>query len=378
MAGWRVVLSLRFGVGWGRLGVMRLWIGLAVLGSGLAGGMGMGADEPAEMAGKWRTLSEELPTWSHGATGLRFPVRFGGYVMKGVFDFEAPAGDHLVRYENAELQSRGDVFLVKRDPAPKEKAAVEGAIHEALIEAVDDLFKMAEQGRYDELKEEGSLEGKIEIWKAEAIPLMVQRLSATRIDGKGQEAKRTPMRLWYGSTVFGGYVVTMRHMRPVETGEKGEADMKAFVEGMTRVVKDPALRKEVVPAMEAFVKAPLSESGQEAAKIVLGYLDNSPMVPVLLPAPPLTVWADEMEKLVANSGSQLLRAYVISGALAALNEKDSRSCLTLACQQVVRVYLEIQRLKPEIQHPGFEAMAKAVERGEVAVWFQKEMAAAAK
>jgi hypothetical protein len=130
--------------------------------------------------------------------------------------------------------------------------------------------------------------------------------------------------------------------------------------------------------MEVFVKNPLTKEGQEAAKIVLGYLDNSPMVPVLVPQPPLTTWADEMEKMVPNSGSQMLRAYVISGALAALDDKDSRNCLTLACQQVVRVYLEVQRLKSTVQHPGLEDMTKAVERGEVAAWFEKQLAEAAK
>jgi hypothetical protein len=51
--------------------------------------------------------------------------------------------------------------------------------------------------------------------------------------------------------------------------------------------------------------------------------------------------------------------------------------LTLACQQVVRVYLEVQRLKPIIAHPALEEMTKAVERGEVAVWFEKQLAEAA-
>jgi hypothetical protein len=185
------------------------------------------------------------------------------------------------------------------------------------------------------------------------------------------------VKIWYGSSVFEGHVILMRHIRPAETGDKGEADMKSFVESMTRILKDPSLRKEVRPAMELYVQNPLTKEGQEAAKIVLGYLENSPMVPVLVPQPPLTTWAAEMEKIVPNSGSQMLRAYVISGALAALNDKDSRRCLTLACQQVVRVYLEIKRLKPTVWHEGLEDMTKAVERGEVAVWFEKQLAEAA-
>jgi len=206
---------------------------------------------------------------------------------------------------------------------------------------------------------------------------MVQQLAATRIETKGEKTLHVPLKIWYGATVYEGHVILIRHMRPKAAGDKGLEDMKSFVDSMMRVIKDPALRKEVWPAMEAYVKNPLTESGQEAAKLVLGYLDKSPMVPVLVPQPPLTVWADEMEKVVPNSGTQMLRAYVISGAYAALNDKDSRTCLTLACQQVVRVYLEVQRLKPIIAHPALEEMTKAVERGEVATWFEKQLAEAA-
>ena len=361
---------------------MKRWIfGVWCLTAGWGGGLGaQTADkaEKSETGGKWNPPPVNQPAWTHAATALRFPVSFTDYAMQGVMDFEGKPGDHLVRYENAALQARGDVFVQKKEPAPKDNEAVLAAIHETLIQAVDDLVGMAEAGRYDELKDEGSLEGKIDLWKSDPIPLLVQKLAATRIEKKDDKEVKVPLKIWYGSTVFQGHVILIRHMRAAESGDKGEADMKAFVESMTRILKDPSLREEVRPAMETYVKNPLTKEGQEAAKIVLGYLDNSPMVPVLVPQPPLTTWADEMEKIVPNSGSQMLRAYVVSGALAALDDKDSRSCLTLACQQVVRVYLEIQRLKPTVRHPGLEDMARAVERGEVAGWFEKQIADAAK
>lgn len=333
--------------------------------------------EGAESGGKWKAPPESMPAWTHTATGLRFPVDFMSYRMRGIMDFSSIPGDQLVRYESGEAQARGDVFIQKKDPSPTTQEAVTEAINGALIMAVEDLLKMADSGRYEDIETEESLEGKIEIWKSEAIPLMVQQLAGTRVERKDDKDVKTALKIWYGATVFKGHVILIRHMRPKAAGDKGLEDMKSFVESMMRVIKDPALRKEIMPAMEAYVKDPLTESGQEAAKIVLGYLDKSPMVPVLVPQPPLTVWADEMEKVVPNSGAQMLRAYVISGAFAAMNDKDSRSCLTLACQQVVRVYLEVQRLKPIIAHPALEEMTKAVERGEVATWFEKRLAEAA-
>ncbi len=333
--------------------------------------------EDSGVQGKWNPPPANLPAWELKALGLRFPTAFSGYVMQGVFDFAGEPGSHIVRYENAAARSRGDIFIRHKEPAPMDKEAVEAAINDTLIQAMEDLFSMADQGRYTELKEEGPLQGQIELWKRDSLPLMIQRLAATRIGKKDDREEKVPLKLWYGCTVYEGRVILIRHMRPAGEGEKGENDMKFFVDAVLRVIKDPSLRPEMRTAMETFVSAPLTESGQEAAKIVLGYLDNSPMVPVLMPAPPLTTWAEEMEKTVPNSGSQILRAYVISGALAALDGKENRTCLTLACQQVVRIYLEIQRLQPSARHEGLEQLARAVERGEAAAWIEKQMADAA-
>jgi hypothetical protein len=329
-----------------------------------------------EGEGKWKAPPESLPAWTHAATALRFPVNFMNYRMHGIMDFSSIPGDQLVRYESGEPQARGDIFIQKKDPSPTTPEAVTAVIKEALISAVEDLLSMADSGRYEDIETEEALEGKIEIWKSDSIPLMVQQLAAARVERKDDKEVKTALKIWYGATVYQGHVILMRHLRPQASGDKGLQDMKSFVESMMRVIKDPALRKEVRPAMEAYMKDPLTESGQEAAKIVLGYLDKSPMVPVLVPQAPLTTWADEMEKLVPNSGAQMLRAYVVSGAYAALNDRDNRSSLTLACQQVLRVYLEVKRLKPVIAHPALEEMTKAVERGEVATWFEKQLAEA--
>ena len=333
--------------------------------------------EDEKTQGQWNPPPSTRPVWTSAATELRFPVTFSDYRMQGVFDFKDEPGSHIVRYESASARARGDIFIRRQEPAPTDPSAIEDAINAALIQAVDDLASMTEQGRYEDLKDDGPLEGRIELWKQDPLPLYIQQFSATRIGQREGKPEKVPLKLWYGCTVFKGHVLLIRHLRPADAADQGTADMKFFVDAILRVIKDPPLRPEMRTAMETFVRQPLTESGQEAAKIVLGYLDNSPMVPVLMPAAPLTTWADEMEKLVPNSGSQLLRGYVISGALAALNDQDHRACLTLACQQVIRIYLEIQRLNKTVIHEGLESLARMVERGEAAAWMEKQIADAA-
>ena len=154
--------------------------------------------------------------------------------------------------------------------------------------------------------------------------------------------------------------------------------MKRFVDGIFQIVKDPPLRADIMPAIHTYLVDPFSEEGHESANLVLQYLDNSPMVPVLRPAEPVTTWTDQAEKMVTGSGSQLLRAYVIGGASAALQGKDASHALTVAAQQMIRIYLKMKEKYPSFVHPALEQLKEAVHLGEGSEFLRERMEAAAK
>jgi hypothetical protein len=339
------------------------------------------AEEKAEVleaGGSWTAPPRDRPSWVSTATGLRFPLRFSDYEMRGVFSYEGAETDHIVRYESQPMRARGDVFILRSEADDSDAAAVRDAVNAAMVRVIDDILTAAERGLYDDLEDEGPLETSIDLWKKEPIPMFAQRLSATRIDRIDGKEVRTGVKIWYGTAQVSGHLVTIRHIRPSDTGEKGGDDMKFFVDAMLRVIKDPPLRAEMLTAFDSYLREPLTESGQEAGKLVLNYLDQSPMTPAMLPAPPLTTWADEMEKAIPNAGSQILRAFLIAGTRAALADQSDAECLTLACQQVARIYLEMKVRQPGLNHPGLDELTLAVERGEAASWLRARMNEAAR
>jgi len=202
---------------------------------------------------------------------------------------------------------------------------------------------------------------------------VARQVAATRIDQEDQKTVKTPLKIWIGSTFIDDRLITLRHLRPAATADKGSEAMKRFVDAIFQLLRDPGLRREILPALDAYMADPLSDIGHQSAELVLAYLDKSPMVYVLRPAPPLTDWAQAVEKIAPGSGSQLLRAFVLGGTRAVLSDQTADAALTLACQQTVRVYLHIIEKFAALRHPGLDELAHQVERGESAVWMRKQM-----
>jgi len=328
------------------------------------------------IGGVWLPPPANSPSWLSTATQLRFPKRLSDYEMVGIFRFTGTESNVIIRYHSPAMRARADIFLVRSDTPAETTEQSRELANQTLIQVIDNLFTQVEQGTYEDIEEDGSLEGKIELWNQPAAALLVQRFKATRVDSPQQgEPRRTPVKLWLGATTYQGHDITIRHIRPQETEEKGEQDMKQLIETIVAIIKDPALREELRPSFETYMRTPLTKEGQEAAELILKYLDNSPVTPVLIPTPPITTWTDEMEQAIPNSGAQLLRAYVISSATAAIEQKTEAESLNLAAQQFVRIYLELQRLNPKIQHSGIEQLVRMVERGEAASWLKKEIEA---
>ncbi|MCB1225244.1 MAG: hypothetical protein KDK99_05480 [Verrucomicrobiales bacterium] len=328
---------------------------------------------PNEPGRDWTLPPADGSPWLQQATGMRFPLHLLSYTLIGIMKYP-DSEDVLVRYESLSQRARADIFIFKLANSPKDAASKKEALQEGLSQVFTQLAQMHREGIYEDVKEDRSLSGSIPLWKEDAIPLIVREMSATRVDkAPNGVTVKSPLKLWLGLTVMADHLITIRHLRPSSTGKEGEDDMKRFFDHLMEIIKDPSLRAEIVPAINTYLQDPFSEAGHESANLIVEYLDESPTVSILRPAAPVTTWTEEAEKTVQGSGSQLLRAYVIGGASAALQGKDANTALTTAAQQMVRVYLKMKEKYPAFSHPGLDQLTDAVERGDASTWLRKQI-----
>lgn len=326
---------------------------------------------PASDQGTWAPPPADGRAWHHPETKLSFPGEVNSYLLKGVLNYADGSG-HLLRYESTGEHARADIFIFKHQGASATEEDRKHAIAQELSQVLEQLKALQDEGSYKDLKEEEALAGQIPLWKSDPVPIQVRKLSATKVVRTADRVIEAETKFWVGVTLFNGYLITLRHQRPADQGEAGEQGMKQIVEHFFQIIRDPALRVEIQPKLAEYLASPLSDAGGEAATILLGYLKETAL-PISVPAPPVTTWAEVAEKTVPGAGTHLLRGFVLGSAKAAFEDKGATECLQAATAQLSLIYRELLKQYPGLKTSDLDALAAAADKGQGALWLGKKV-----
>lgn len=322
-----------------------------------------GSASGAEPAGAWKAPAPDGSPWQHPETGLSFPQILGGYRLAA--EFRYTDGGVLIRFDSAETRARADIFLFR---ARVPTATAEDK-HRLLLKEMDtviaDLQGMAKQGRYKNIQFAEPVGKEIPLWQREALPIAIRTLTATRI-GTGQ--REGLIKQWVGITVVEGHILTIRHLRPLDTGDEGEKDMEGFIGSIFQVIKDPALRQEIRRMIDGYHNNPFTPEGDQAAAAVLAYLKQSPTLPIHVPEHPISGWLERCKAEAPGTEDHLLRAFMLGSAKAALDGADPAKCVNEGARQFARVYRHLVQQHPRIALPDMQPFITAAEKGAGATW----------
>lgn len=328
-----------------------------------------GAVCAAEPSGQWKPPAADGKQWKHDPTKLAFPAFLGNYRFAGNFDYQS--GGVLLRYESVEEQGRLDIFLFKAE-APLLTIKDQ---HRRILAEMDvvsqDMENMVKQGRYKNLTIGEPIGGELELWQKQSIPIATRIITATRIGTSEKGTEEAVVRQWLGITVLDGYIITLRHMRPANTGDAGEEAMKRLVGLVFQVIKDPALRSHIRELVDGYMADPFSENGEQAAGAVLAYLKQTPYFPINIPEDPVAGWLEHCKTVAPGTEATLLRAFMLGGAKAAFADGDAEACLTEGARQFAKVYRKLVTQYPQIARPDMEQFVDRAEKGEGYGWLKE-------
>lgn len=343
------------------------FVALTVSAAGIAA-----ADKDDENAqGTWSKPAADGKAWKHAGTGLAFPQLIGSYRLAGEFRYHT-GGGVFIRYESTEDRARADIFFF---PHPVKPASVQDAraiINTELDAVISNFQAMANQGRYKNVVLDQPADGEIPLWPDGSAPLTVRSLVATKVADTSEGRKEAQVKQWTGVTLFGGHVITIRYMHPTDTGQRGETALQNFAGAIFQVIKDPALRAEMRQMIAAYLADPLSPRGEQAASVVLAYIQKTPFVPAPIPPQPLTSWIAHFKQQSPGSEAHLLRAFVMGSAQAGLNESDPDTCLTAGAKQFLLVYDELIKQNPALKLAQVDELAAAVNKGDAAAYLKNK------
>lgn len=322
-----------------------------------------------EPDGEWQRPPADGKPWKHPGTGLSFPQLLDGYKLVGEFTYEN--GGQFVRYENLGQRARADIFLFHTsEPLNKEED-----LHRVILKEMDsvtaDLQEMSNQGRYKNIQIGDLSGGYIPLWKQPRLPMATRVVTSTRIGNSKEGVKEAIVKQWVGITVVNGYIFTVRHMRPADGGQPGEDDMKTFANAVLQLIKDPALRAEVIKLVDAYLLDPFSTNSEEAAGAVLAYLKQAPALPIHIPEEPISAWMERCKVVAPGTEDHLLRAFMLGSAKAAFEDKGTDACIDAGSRQFARVYRHLIQQSPAIALPEIEQFVVAAEKDQGSAWLKQ-------
>jgi hypothetical protein len=324
-----------------------------------------GAEEPA---GKWQAPPADGRMWKHAGTGLRFPQFIGKYRLMAEFSYDS--GGVFIRYENLEQRARGDIFFFRATGPTAQLEDRHRLILKEMDTVIADLRGMANQGRYKNIQIGDVESGQIPLWQQDPLPIATRLVTCTRIANSKEGVQEAVIKQWTGISVVNGHLFTIRHMRPADTGEPGEQDMKAFVGTVFQAIKDPPLRAEVKKMIEAYLLKPLSTESDQAAGAVLAYLNQTPFFPIQIPEYPISLWLEHCKALAPGTEDHLLRAFMLGSAKAAFDDSDANACLEAGSRQFARIYRQLVQQHPKIALPQMDQFVAAAEKDQGAAWLK--------
>lgn len=330
---------------------------------------GLSSLSAAEPSGQWIGPNVDGKAWKHTPTQLSFPNFLGDYRFTGHFEYDN--GGTLVRYENLEEQARLDIFLFKNSVPILTLNDKRLRLLSEMDIIKSDMETMAKEGRYKNLNFSEIGGGELDLWQKQSIPIATRIITATRQGISKEGSEEAVVRQWVGATLMDDYLITIRHMRPIHTGDAGEEAMKRMVGMVFQILKDPSLRTHIETLLKEYLADPFSDHGEQVSAAVLAYLKQTPYFPINIPEDPVADWLNHCKSIAPGTEDELLRAFMLGGAKAAFADGDAVACLKEGSLQFAKIYRVLVKDHPQISLPEMESFVTAAEKGEGALWMQK-------
>lgn len=328
----------------------------------------------APPAGHWTPPDPDGKPWRHEPTDLAFPATLGNHRLAGEFKYDQ-GGGRFIRYESVDERSRADIFFF---PAPSKTLTMEEKqrlILQEMDNVVKDLDAMTKEGRYRNLKIGEIGVGGIELWEKESLPMAARICEMTRVaknPDNGTE-EEVPLKQWSGIIFIDGYLITIRQMRPVTPMDNGEAGFQAFAQMVTKIIKDPPLRKGIAGLIDRYMADPLSAESVQATAAVLAYLKTASDLPISIPEYPIHDWLEHCKKVAPGTEDHLLSAFMLGSAKAALAGGNANICVNAGATQFAKIYRQLRAKHPAITLPQIDEFLAATTESKGGDWLMKYM-----
>jgi hypothetical protein len=330
------------------------------------------AKPQAEAAGAMLKLPEDGSPFHHGGSGVSYPQSLGDFRMLSLFRDKQKASGVCMTYGHPKLDIKGDIVIY---PCPTELKSVTDITpvvrkeHQKLLAEIQTPMQKAGYGE----KERSPLaEQNISLWDALGIVMTHQTLVLTPVDAKNTQLPG--LNLWIGLLLYQDYYLQISVLLPADQVAKLGPVSSELITDILQCVREPALKPKMRTLCANFVKAPFTDASRLGADTLLDVSTKSNTFKVPLPGDAMTAALNEIASRSKDASIDLLRAFVVGSAEAALDNRSVDDCLAQGARYLGASRDRMRDHDINVSSAFFDELDAAVDKGTAAAFLMSRMA----
>ena len=290
--------------------------------------------------------------------------------MESGYRYETPELGVSFRYENEEGRAKADIYVYPcGQPRGNEDERLTATSNEA-AKALGDLKLMEKQGHYKKVEIGEGESWRIPSGPTEKTAFVEVPVSYVINEDAGTGAAATAVRSRVGVTVVGDYFLKVRYTYAEDRKDEGATESVEWVKKVRLAISEPYLRSMAEEALKKYHQDPLSEEGASASGRVVAYAEASPFISLTIP-PEIVQWGELCNTAAPDSHLHLLRAYIVGGVEASMNDRSADEVAQAAMASTADLYKRIKKQHAGLKVDELEKLVEAVDAKKGAEFYKK-------
>lgn len=319
--------------------------------------------------------------WEHEKTSFRLPAEIEGLTADEIFQLEEPLLGYSVKYVDTKARLVADIYVYPCHRSAKTADEIKEALSDSAGQAVWEVEEMGRRGHYKNVQR-----GDADYQPFDLIPentgvsalLSVPlRYGVVEKTDAGESESKVGGHL--AIMVFREHFIKVRLTYPIDNDEKDQEALEKrisdFVNKTRRCLLDTGMRDDIRHQVETYRKAPLAESGHDAAGAVLVYAEFTPLFELAVHGA-IASMSEEMTKEYPEASEELIRAFIVGAVAEALKKPGTKPADLdqAAATEMLRTFAAMQKARPALKNTLMDELQKAVNEKHAAAWFRTQSA----
>jgi hypothetical protein len=297
--------------------------------------------------------------WRHKDGDLRLPQKLGKMTMAEGFQYKKADFGVSLRYQNAALRARADVYVYPCGRPHSSGDEIKKALMDEASTVLSELELVRRQGTYSAIQNDAATLKEMELHDGGKSGWLMMPIHLTIHEDKGAGVTATRVESLLGLAVYGDYWVKIRYTHAAETGKEGEEARDQFANEVWNCVLAADWCGDLAEWVAAYRKDPLSPEAVDKGGGVVAFANQFPLVQLTI-GPSILNLGEACEKHFPEARQDVLRALIVGVTDATVKGKTQAEAVEAGVREVAMLCEAWKKKDPKFTPPSLSEFKAGV------------------